>query len=217
MEGEDDGLAHGGGLAEADLALGGVDVDVDRGGVEVEEEEEDGAAAGVERRVGLAHGRVDGRGGGGAAVDEEELLGAVRAGAVGQAREAPDADAGERGVDRAEPLEELRAVEVAEAVLEGIAGRELVQEHAVALEREGDAVVGECERVEHRAHERLLGLVGAQELAARREVEEEVAHLDERAGRAAAVAHVDELPADDLDLGAGVERAGACAEAEARD
>ncbi len=81
MEGAVDGGADGIdeviAVAEADFALGGVDVDIDFFRREVDEEDDDGAV--VADGPCFAEGVLDLRGGGGAAVDKDVLLGGAAA------------------------------------------------------------------------------------------------------------------------------------------
>jgi len=80
-------------VAEADFFFGGVDVDVDGFGGELNEEEEGGvAAASDEGVVDFVDGVVDDGGGGGALVDEDELVGAVFASGLGETGEASEGD-----------------------------------------------------------------------------------------------------------------------------
>ena len=200
----EDGVAHGAERAEAHFALGGVDVDVDLLGRQVEEEEHDGLAALRQVRVGLADGGLDDRRGGGAAVHEDVLPGGVAARVGGQPGEAVDADGAGGAVERDEGVERGTAEEVEQAAAQVGGGREPVERIAVARERERHARMRDRVDEEHVADVRELGLVGSQERAARGDVVEQVAHLDHRAGRGAAVAHVAQDAAVDADLGAGV-------------
>ena len=116
LERADDEAAHQRGIAEADLGLGRVDVDVDHVGREIDEERRHGMAAAVQQvGVGRAHGAVQQAVAHRPAVDEEILV--LRAGAVegGQRRVAGEAHALALGVDGERVLGEVAAHDQREA------------------------------------------------------------------------------------------------------
>ena len=78
--------------------------------------------------------------------------------------------------------------------------RDLARDLAVAAEREAHARGREGREHEHLSHVSALGRRGLEELAARRDVEEEVAHLDVGADGAPRRAHLGVTAADDDDL-----------------
>ena len=97
-------------------------------------------------------------------------------------------------------LYEVGAVDVEQAVGERSCGCEAVELSSVHDKREADT--GMCERVdcEYSLYATFLRRERAQELAPRRDVAEEVAHLYERPRRASRRARLDEFPCiyDDL-------------------
>ena len=64
---------------------------------------------------------------------------------------------------------------------------------------EGDLRMGRGQDLQLLEKIRRLGLLTAQEFAARRDIEEQIGHLDARAGCLSGIAHVCHLAADDLD------------------
>ena len=103
-------------------------------------------------------------------------------------------------VDHPEVGDEIAPEQLDRPFLERRAGREVVEFPPVRAEREADIRMGERVQGEDGADVRLFGLVGAEELAADRHVEEEVADFDVRPGRRADVAHLLQFAARDRQL-----------------
>jgi len=213
FEGLADGLgdeaSHGAFLPELHLALGGVDVHVHGGGVDVEEEAADGVAALHEGGViALDQGVVEAAVLDGATVDEEVLLVAGGARDAGGADEPPEVEVAGRllledgggvgvrgGIDPGfkvhdEPLGGP-AVEDAESLAQGLetfrggGGRTWWQfPHEAPLVGEGETHAGMCAGCEGEVMLDVgaLGLLGAQELPSRGQVEEEGTNLHGGAG-----------------------------------
>ena len=184
LGGADDQAAHQGGIAEADLGLGRMDIDVDQVRRHLEEERQDGmAVVRQEVAIGPADRAVEQLVAHRPAVDEEVLglgIGAVEG---RQADVAGQAQALALGVDRQRILGEVAAEdrrEAAQARLEQLAlGGRQVQEIALAVaEDEADPVVRHGEPCQGVARLHLLGPGGLEELEARGCRVEEVAHLD---------------------------------------
>ena len=196
-----------------------MDVYVDGGGVHVEEEECDGVLAFHEGGViGLAEGVVDGGVLDGAAVDEDELLGAGGAADAGLADEAAEADAGDLLVGDFEELGgEGGAAEVADAVEEMGGGGELMDDAVLMEQDEGDVGVADGLQLDLVVDVAGLGVFRAEEFAAGGEVVEEGADFDLGAGGVAAIADVVDFAGVDGDLRAGEGAVLACGEAEAGD
>ena len=213
FEGVADGLgdeaADGAFLAELHLAFGGMDVHVHGGGVDVEEEAADGEAAFHEGGVvAFEEGMVEAAVLDGAAIDEEVLLVAGRAGNAGCADEAPQVEVAEGilaedpgclgvgcGLDLGGEVDGKpwgrATVEGAEAVVEGLealghgvsgTSREFPHKATFVDEGKPDAGMGEGGEGEVVLDVGSLGFLGAEELAACGQVEEEGADLDGGAG-----------------------------------
>jgi hypothetical protein len=237
FEGVDDGVgdeaADGAFAVELHLAFGGVDVDVDLGGVEFEEEAAEGVAALHEGVVvAFEEGGVEASVFDGAAVDEEMLVIAGAAGDAWGADPAPEAgfcgwggvrgcvdvgggDSGgfeaTAGVDGDEG--EAVPEEEAEALVEGVelggwgvgVGEwgELPDCAAFEGEGEADVGVGEGGGGEPVLDVGAFGVVAAEEFAAGGDVEEEVADFEGGAVGGAGLPDLEDATAVDDDLGGG--------------
>ena len=139
-----------------------------------------------------------------AAVDKQVLLAAVAAVERGKAHQAAYADGAVRHPHRPQVIEIVRPEEVAQPVGEriGAARRQTVQVAAVNPQAHADFRVRQGLHDEPVAQVGQLGLLAAQELAPRRYVEEEIAHVDAGARRAADVVHVLQLAGRNHDFGA---------------
>ena len=183
-----DGLAHRlvhlARIAKAHLDLGRMDVDVDALGRDGDEEQVRRLAAAVQDVVvGGAHRVRDQLVAHVAAVDVDVLQVGARARRLGRAGSAGDRQAAEVDGDGAAVLGESGAEQVAGARF-GAAARPARDRLAVVPDREGE--VGPDQRVPAHRLDAVgeLGRLGLQELAPRRRVEEELAHLDRRADAA---------------------------------
>jgi hypothetical protein len=207
------------GIAETDFAFRGVDVHIDGGGIHVEEEEGDGVLALHEGCViAFAKGVIEGGVLHGAAIDEDELLGAGGAADAGLADETAEADAGDFLVGDFEQLGgESGTAEVADALEKVRRGRELVDDAVVIDEDEADGVVTDGLEMELVLDVAALGGRGAEEFATRRKVEEQVIGFYLRSGGVSAVANVLDLPGVDEEIGADEGAVLAGGEAEAGD
>ncbi len=185
-DGGTDDIADEPDFAEADLALGGVDVDIDAVGVDLEKEEDRGEAAFHDQRViGVADGAVDEVGLDGPAVDEGALIAAAGAGEPGPGDVAAYGDAGLLVVHRHHGVHGVLAEEERGAGVEILAGLDGEDAASVEGEFEGDFGVGERLGEDHLLDVAFLGGDGAEELAAGRHVVEEVGDRDGGAGGAA--------------------------------
>ena len=150
-----DGGDERGAVAEAHLPLRGVDVHVDERGGQVDEEQDDGF--GVARGPGLADGVLDLGRGGGAAVDEDVLLGGAGTGEVGLGDVAGEADGALGVVDGEEGVGDGLAEKGAGAVGQGVALGQGQRVAPVDAETEGDGGIGEGDGGERLADARELG------------------------------------------------------------
>ena len=185
----DDQPAHHAGIAEADLLLRRVDVDVELGRIEFEEERRDRKAVAREHvSVGGAERAGEQRIAERASVHEQELLQRVRAmegrqaGMTGEPRALPhrlDRHGVLEGTPCPAPAPRARRDRLSPA------RRKIERQAVVARKREAHARVREREPPHHLGDGVRLGAVGAKELQPGGRGEEEVAHLDLRADSAA--------------------------------
>ena len=192
-------------------------VDIHAPGRHLDEEQHDRLAVTLQRRIGLAQGVGDDRRGGRPAVDEDILLAAIVARLGRQPGKPVDAQVAERALDRPQTRAEVGAEEIARALLQRGAGRQARQLAAIRRKAHANLGMRQGMQREDRADVRLFGLKGAQEFAAGRHVEEEVAHSERGADRHAGLAHIVQAAAHDHQLGAGIVRSAARFEREARD
>lgn len=205
-------------MAEANFFFGGVDVDVDRFGRELDEEEEGGVApASDEGVIDFVNGVVDNGGGGGAVVDENELIGAVFAAGLRESGEAGEGDVVVCELNGAELVEEGGLVEGADAVGEGAGGVELVEGAVVGGEADADGGVGEGVDEDALTNVAELGLFGAEKFTASGDVIKEVFDVDLGADGAAGFFAGEHFSAFDLDAGSFELVGGAGGEGEAGD
>jgi len=196
-----------------------MDVHVHGGGIHVEEEEGDGVLALHEGGVvAFPEGVIESGVLDGAAIDEDELLGAGGAADAGLADEAPEADAIDLLVGDLEELGgEGWAAEIADALDEVCGGGELVDDAVVVDEDEADGVVTDGLEMELVLDVAALGGRGAKEFATRRKVEEQVISFYLRPRGVSAVADVLDFAAVDGEIGADEGAVLAGGEAEAGD
>ncbi len=213
----DDRLAHFGGLPETHLALGRMDVHVNLFRRQADEKQHHRTALFVQRRISLAQRIGDHRGRGRTLVDEDILLAAFVARHVRQARETSHLDPAAAQADRPQAGAELFAEKVAHTLFQRGARRQTVQLAPVGGQAQADLRTRQRLQGEDRPDVRLLGLVGAQELAPRRHVEKKVANLDRGAGRHTRLARLLQRAAQHGQLGAGLVSRPAGLEGEARD
>ena len=184
-----DGGLDGEAVAEADFAFGGVDVYVDFGGIDLDEEESHrGLAAGKGFAVTGAESLGEGDGFDGAAVEEGELEGAVGAREAGFAEVAAKGDgAAGDGRDLEEAVGEVGAGEAGDAAEEGVAGGKVEEEAIVAGEAESGLGMGEGLDADLLFDMAEFGVFGAEEFAAGGDVVEELADFDGGSGGVAGV------------------------------
>ena len=202
-----------------------MDVDVNLRRRQLDEENRRRACVAGAARIRLAERIGDRRRRRGPSVHEDILVAPCRRGEVRAFDQSRDAHV--RGVaarvrrvraaERQHFGEEVVAEEVADALAHRRRRREAVEFASVDRERESDAGMGEGMRREDRLDVGLLRHVGAQELASRGHVAEEVAHLDARAGRTPRRAHLGERARVDLEERALVGVGAARRDREARD
>ena len=167
-------------VPEAHLVLGGMDVDVHHRGVHLQVEHEDRVAAAEEHvAVGLAYRMGHEAVAHHPAVDEEVLLVGLGPGVGGQPDPAPEAQAGGLEIQVQGVLQERLPQQRGDASLAAglvVPGTQLVEGLLVVAQDPADVVAGERLTAEGLLHVAELGFLGAQELAPRRGIEEEVAH-----------------------------------------
>ena len=188
-----DQAAHDAGVAEADLGLGGMDVDVDHLGRRLEEQRHHRmAVARQEILVGAAHGAGQQLVAHRPAVDEEILVLAGRPVERRQAGEAAQAKALAVGVDGQRIVGELAAHDgaqprqprgIALSSSDGVAAGEVDQRALLAFEAEGDRGMGHREAPHRIGDMARFGARLLQELQPGGRGKEEIAHLDPRARR----------------------------------
>ena len=202
-------------VGETHLGLGRVDVDVDAVERHLEEQVHFGAAFLDRRRlIGVEDGVRDGLVPYDPAVDED-VLGAARRPLIGQRGD----DAGEpQAVGGAIDCDQVGtiAVDLEQPVGERPRRRTTQHQAPGAGERHADPGMAERELSDDLRDVRRLGGVGLQELAAGRQVEEQIFHRDRRA-----LGHADrprrfDLTGGDADLGARGGRPGPGPQREAR-
>ena len=172
------------GVAEADLRLRRMDVDVDRIGGQIEEQDRDRIPARHQQAaIGFLDGVAQSTVADPPAIEEEilELGGAAVAGGVGD--EAVEAGPRILGVDLVEPILDLVAEEQADALDQAGAAGDLVHQFVVVLERQMQVRLGEGDAGHDLADVPHLGGRRAQELAPHRRVPEEMPDLDPGPGR----------------------------------
>lgn len=225
-----DEATHAGFVAEFHFAFGGVDIDVDGGGIDFEEEAADGVAAFHEGVVvAFDEGEVDASVFDGPAIDEDMLFVACGAGDAGGADESPetnlsDVDGGgfriivsglkagdEAGLEVDGDQGSVGAMELSEALSEGVVARvgvgarhwgELPEGALVLDEGEADVGVSESGEGEVMLDVGAFGFFAAEEFSAGGEIEEELADFDGGAVVAGGGADVLDFAAVDDDLGA---------------
>ncbi|MNZ74185.1 hypothetical protein D3C78_926280 [compost metagenome] len=168
-------------VAETHLVLGRVHVDVDHRRIDLEKQHEGRMAAVVQHvAIGLAHRVGDQLVAHHAAVDIEVLQVGLAAREGRQADPAPQAQAAALDVDGQRLLEERRAADAGHPPrTAGLVGRRMQGQHALAVvaQVEADLEVGQRQTLDHFLQVVELGLLGAQELAPRRGIEEQVTHF----------------------------------------
>ena len=172
---------HSPAVAEPDLVLGGVHIDVDLGRVELQVEHKCGVAAVVEHvAVGLLHGVGHQPVADDPAVDKKVLQVRLAAGKGRQAHPAPQPQARQVSFDIQCLLHKRRAAHRGNPALAlrlAVTGLEIVQHPAVVAQAEGDIEARQGEALYHLLQVIELGFLGAQELAPGRRVEKQVAHF----------------------------------------
>ena len=205
-------------VAEPDLAFGGVDVHVDGTGRHGEVDQRGLEPAAFEHgAAGFLDGAVDRCGFDGAGVHEDALFGAGIAREAASRDEAVHGDAAFRAGERQQRAGVFASEELADAREDGRSGRSGEQDASVGFQDERDVVVRQGDVREDFDDVAFLGRDGAEEVLARRNVEEEVAGDDLGAGRAAGGLLRDGLAARDEDLDALRRFAPARADGEACD
>ncbi len=179
----EEGVADGAPVVESDLRLLRVDVDVDDLRRKVEVDDANRVPAGLEHAaVGEGDAAREGPVAHGTPVDEEEEVGGAGARALGAGEVGLDAE----GAALAEAGGEGLAGEHGAGALLAALGAVPLADHApVAREDEGDARLAQRGGLDDLGDARRLGGGGLEELAARRHVEEQLAHLDHGARGAA--------------------------------
>lgn len=227
-DGAGDEAADGAFLAEFHLAFGRVDIDVDGGGIDFEEETADGVTTLHEGGViALGEGVVEAPVFDGAPVDEQVLFVAGGARDTGSADQTPEMEPGEVGFAKGGGVgvigadvfldlggevegDPIRggAVELTEAFAEGgeLFGAGIGAERGqlpdgagIGDEVEADGGMGEGGEGEVVLDVGTFGFLGAEEFATGREVEEQGADLDGSAGGAGGGADFGDAPALDGD------------------
>ena len=170
-------------IAEADLDLRRMNVDVDRARVDVDEHQVGGVAIAVQHvGVGLAQRVAEQAVAHEPAVDEDVLRIAAAARLIGRAEVAAHAQARGFRMQRARGAAEIIAEDRTDPACRRRGG--VVPGHAVAVaQRERDVRAGEGNAVERVGAVRELRGFGLQELPARRGVEVEIRDLDRRPER----------------------------------
>lgn len=201
-----------------------MDVDVDLRRRQFDEENCRRARVARAARIRFAQRIGDGRRRRGASVHEDVLVASRRRGEVRPFDQPRHAHVRRvvravrvRPAERQHLGEEVVAEEVADALAHRVRRGEAVELAPVDRQREADVRMGEGVRREDRLDVRFLRRVGAQELAPRRNVAEEVAHLDARAGRTPRRAHFGERARVDLEERAFVGVGAPRCDREARD
>ena len=185
----DDQPAHELRIAEAHIRLGGMDVDVDLPGIELDEQDGDRMpVAGQHVCIGPAQRRHQQLVAHRPAVDEEELRQRVGLVEGRQAGEPVQPHALALRVHRPGVLDEIGAHHLGDARLQrplaarGRVGRSLP---VAARQLEAHRRIGERQPANHVGDRRPFGPVGLQELQPGRRCEEQIAHLDLGAARVA--------------------------------
>ena len=190
-----EGLAEGGqelavdplAVAEPDLDLGRVDVDVDLLGRDFQVEERHGRPADhQEAAERLGQGVAERAVADVPAAQEEELALGARPALRGVADVAPEVRLVVLALDPEQRLGQLPAEEDADPLLDAGDRREVVEDLAARPERQVDRRVGQGDPGEHLDDVAGLGRVGLEVGPPDRRVVEQVADLDHRADRAAA-------------------------------
>ena len=179
-----DEAVHGAAVAEAHLMLGGMDVDVHRGGIDVQEQHIGRLAVAMQHvGVGGAQRVADRAVAHETAVDVQVLPVGARAGRGRAGDHAGQAHRADGMRQQQAVLGELRAQHVADA-LRRIGGQPLALRAVVVEQAERDVRMRQRDAF-HRVHAMPeFGGFRAQELAARRHRVEQLAHVHGGAGRA---------------------------------
>ena len=210
-------LVHGLRVAKPHLALGGVDVDVHPRGIDVQEQHVGRMAFVVQHILeGLPHGVGEQAVAHVAAVHEKVLIVAGPAAGSRRCNEAPDAHAG-AGLVQMEQHRRQLVPEQSTDPRQRRLGPHAQEGAAVVLEAEGKVGPRQRRTVQDLVAMSELGGLGAQELAARRRVVVEVAHLDTGAGGAGSRLDWRELTTASLDPPGVTRVRGAARESQVRD
>jgi len=164
-------------------------VDVDAGRIDLQIEHESRVAAVVQHvLIRLAHGVRQQPVANGAAVDKEILLIRLAARESRLGNPAVQSQTGTGVVHRHQLADERLSQQRPHALqlLFALSGTQVVERFALAAHDQLDVRTAQCDALDHPLQVLLLGRLTAQELAPRRYVEEQVAHLD---GRALGVRH----------------------------
>ncbi len=183
-EAADDQAADVAGIAEADLGLGRVDVDVDLVAGEIDEQSEDRmAVAGEQVLIGGADGADQQAVLHRAAVDEQILVVGDAAVEGGKAGDAAQAGRAAGIIDREAVFGQVAVGQGGDARRPVVAGLDGKRAAAVMVEGEADVGPRHGEPLHHVEAGGIFGPLGAQELAAGGDLAEQILDRDAGAGR----------------------------------
>ena len=185
MHGLEQEVVHPAGVAEAHLRLGRMHVDVHRRRVEAQREHVGRVSRVVQDvAVGAADRVGDQSIPDHPAVDEEQLLVGRGAGVLGTGHQPLQGEPRGGRIDLARLVEKAAAEHRGDALLDRIEldGRQIEHHPVVVAQAKRHLGVGERELAQQLVDVAELGTLGTQKLAARGHVEEEIAHVDQRAG-----------------------------------
>ena len=196
-DGLDDDIAHFRRPAEPNFLLGRMHIHIHQIGRQVHMQEKRRVTpAWHDIAVGALNGEIDYRRARRPAIDENHLQFAIHAAARRHPRVSADLHHPVSETDGAQVSGDLRAVQVADPVEQAFGCRQPIDILVVGAQDEFDADVRQRLQQECLPDMRELRRRRAQKLAARRHIEEEIAHGDVGAARSARIAHILDFPAE---------------------